>query len=68
MPPLPNYQTNLQLKFHPQFNYYTDGSFRKPKLIAPGVWRKETAGCGIYSPKGLNIAKRLKWPPEYPSS
>ena len=56
---LPDYQTNLPLKFHPQFSYYTNGSSKKPKLISPGVWRKETAGYGIYSPKGLNIAKRL---------
>jgi ribonuclease HI len=27
--------------------------------IAPGVWRREKAGYGIHSPKGLNIAKRL---------
>jgi ribonuclease HI len=58
-PPFPNYHTNLPLKFHPQFSYYTDGSFIKPKEIAPGVWRRERAGYGIYSPKGLNIAKRL---------
>ena len=56
---LPDYQTNLPLKFHPQFSYYTNGSSKKPKLISPGVWRKETAWYGIYSPKGLNIAKRL---------
>ena len=58
-PQLPNYQTNLPLKFHPQFSYYIDGSFIKPKEIAPGEWRRERAGYGIYSPKGLNIAKRL---------
>jgi len=58
-PPLPNYQTNLPLKFHPQFSYYTDGSFMKPKEIAPGEWRRERAGYGIHSPKGLNIANRL---------
>ena len=58
-PQLPNYQTNLPLKFHPQFSYYTDGSFMKPKEIAPGEWRRERAGYGIYSPKGLNIANRL---------
>jgi ribonuclease HI len=58
-PQLPNYQTNFPLKFHPQFSYYTDGSFMKPIEIAPGVWRRERAGYGIYSPKGLNIAKRL---------
>ena len=57
---LPNYQTNLPLKFHPQFSYYADGSFIKPKIeIAPGEWRRERAPYGIYSPKGLNIAKRL---------
>ena len=38
-PQLPNYQTNLPLKFHPQFSYYIDGTFIKPKEIAPGVWR-----------------------------
>ena len=27
--------------------------------IAPGEWRREKTGYGIYSPKGLNIAKRL---------
>ena len=59
IPQLPNYQTNLPLKFHPQFSYYTDGSFKKPKEIAPGVWKRKKAGYGIYSPKGLNIAKRL---------
>ena len=30
-PQLPNYQTNLPLKFHPHFSYYIDGSFIKPK-------------------------------------
>ena len=59
IPQLPNYQTNLPLKFHPQFSYYTDGSFIKPIEIAPGEWRRERAGYGIFSPKGLNIAKRL---------
>ena len=59
MPQLPDYQTNLPLKYHPHFSYYTDGSFKEPKLISPGVWRKETAGYDIYSPKGLNIAERL---------
>ena len=59
IPQIPNYQTNLPLKFHPQFSYYTDGSFMKPKEINLGVWRRERAGYGIYSPKGLNISKRL---------
>jgi ribonuclease HI len=59
IPQLPNYQTNLPLKFHPQFSYYTDGSFMKPKEINPGEWRRKRAGYGIYSPKGLNISKRL---------
>ena len=59
VPQIPNYQTNLPLKFHPQFSYYTDGSFKKPKEILPGTWRREKAGYGIYSPKGINIAKRL---------
>ena len=59
IPQLPNYQTNLPFKFHPQFNYYTDGSFMKPKEINPGEWRRERAGYGIYRPKGLNITKRL---------
>ena len=40
IPQLHDYQTNLPLKFHPQFSYYTNGSFKKPKSIAPGVWRK----------------------------
>ena len=31
----------------------------KPKEINPGIWRRERAGYGIYSPKGLNISKRL---------
>ena len=31
----------------------------KPMEIAPGEWRREKIGYGIYSPKGLNIAKRL---------
>jgi hypothetical protein len=31
----------------------------KPKEIAPGEWRRERAGYGIHSPKGLNIANRL---------
>ena len=31
----------------------------KPKEINPGEWRRERAGYGIYSPKGLNIVKRL---------
>ena len=58
-PQLPYYQTNLPLKFHPQFIYYTDGSFIKPKEISPRLWRRERVGYGIYSPKGLNITKRL---------
>jgi hypothetical protein len=33
IPHLPNYQTNFPLKFHPQFSYYTDGSFMRPKEI-----------------------------------
>ena len=40
MPQLLDYQTNFPLNFHPQFSYYTDGSFKKPKLISPRVWRK----------------------------
>ena len=56
---LPNYQTNFPLKLHPQFSYHTDGSFQKPQEFAPGEWRRERAGYDIYSPKGLNIAKRL---------
>ena len=60
IPQLPNYQTNLPLKFHPQFNYYTHGSFMKPKEINLGVWRRERAGYGIYSPKGLNISMDTK--------
>ena len=36
IPQLPNYQSNLPLKFHPQFSYYTDGSFKKPKEINLG--------------------------------
>ena len=59
IPQLPNYQTNLPLKFHPQFSYYTDGSFMKPKELNLGEWRGERVGYGIYSPKGLNISKRL---------
>ena len=59
IPQLPNYQTNLPLKFHPQFSYYTDGSFVNPKEITHGVWIREKTGYGIYSPKGLNIIKRL---------
>jgi ribonuclease HI len=59
IPQLPNYQTNLPLKFHPQFSYYTYGFFMKPKEINPGEWRRERAGYGIYNPKGLNISKRL---------
>ena len=59
IPQLPNYQTNLPLKFHPQFSYYTDGYFMKPKEINPGEWRRESDGYDIYSPKGLNISKRL---------
>ena len=63
----PNYQTNLSLKFHPQFSYYTDGSFMKPKEINPGVWRRERAGYGIHSPKGLNISKTT-WTPKHLTS
>ena len=58
-PQLPNYQTNLPLRFHPQFSYYTYGSFKNPKEILPGTWRREKAGHGIYSYKGLSISKRL---------
>ena len=35
IPQIPCYQTNLPLKFHPQFSYYTDGSFLPPKEIEP---------------------------------
>ena len=59
IPQLPNYHTNLPLNVHPQFSYYTNGSFMKSKEINPGEWRKEKVGYGIYSPKGLNISKRL---------
>ena len=37
IPQLPDYETNFRLKFHPQFGYYTDGSFKKPKSISFGV-------------------------------
>ena len=50
-PQLPNYHTNLPLKFHPQFSYYTDGSFIKPKEIAPGEWRKEELDTVSTTPK-----------------
>ena len=59
IPQLPNYHTNFPPKFHLQFSYYTNGSFMGPKEINPGVWRRERVGYGIYSPKGLNISKRL---------
>ena len=59
IPQLPNYQTILPLKFHPQFSYYTDGAFKPPKEIGPSEWLRERAGYDIYSPKGLNIPKRL---------
>ena len=56
-PQPPNYQTNLPLKFHPQFSYYTAGSLINPKEISPGVWRREKTGYGIYSLKGLISSK-----------
>ena len=59
IPQLPNYQTNLPLKFHPHFSYYTDGSFKPPKEIGPSEWLRESVEYGIYNPKGLNIPKRL---------
>jgi ribonuclease HI len=31
----------------------------KPKEINPGEWRRERARYGTYSPKGLNISKRV---------
>jgi hypothetical protein len=33
IPQLPNYHTNLPLKFHPQFNYYTYAYFMNPKKL-----------------------------------
>ena len=57
IPQIPCYQTNLPLKFHPQFSYYTDGSFLPLKEIEPNIWMREKAGYGIYSPKGLNIGQ-----------
>ena len=62
VPQLPDYQTNFPLKFHPQFTNLVitlTVYLKKPKLIFPVVWRRETTRYGIYSPKGLNIAKRL---------
>jgi hypothetical protein len=48
-PQLPNYQTNLPLKFHPQFSYYTDGSFIKPMEIAC-PWSMEKRKSWIRNP------------------
>ena len=50
----------LPLKYPPQFCYYTDGSFKPPKQINNGQWRRKKARYGIYNPfKNLKIAKRL---------
>lgn len=35
--PLPNYQTNLPLKFSPQYCYYTDWSFKGLEKGGPSV-------------------------------
>ena len=43
IPQFSNYQTNLPLKFYPQFSYYTDGSFMNPKEIIHWEWRREKA-------------------------
>jgi hypothetical protein len=59
IPQFPNYQTKLPPKFHPRFSYCFDGFFMNPKEINPGEWKRENVGYGIYSPKGLNIPKRL---------
>ena len=40
----------LPLKYPPQFCYYTDGSFKPPKHINNGQWRREKVGYGIYNP------------------
>ena len=50
----------LPLKYHPQFCYYTDGSFIPPKEITQGHWIREIAGYGIHNPfKNLKITERL---------
>ena len=61
MPPLPNYEINTQLKFPPQYSYYTDGSFVPPKRANDGHWKKEKAGYGIYNPtkEEIQISKIL---------
>ena len=53
MPLPPNYQTNLPLKFHPQFSYYTDGSFIKPKEINPEYGEEKELGSVSIAPKAL---------------
>jgi ribonuclease HI len=59
-PPLPPYNLTLPHKFLPQHSYYTDGSFKPPKLTPTNTWRRERAGYGIYnSIKNIQISARL---------
>jgi ribonuclease HI len=59
-PPLPNYNITLPQKFLPQHSYYTDGSFKPPKLLPNNTWRRERAGYSIYnSSKNIHISAHL---------
>jgi hypothetical protein len=59
-PHFPNYTFALPQKFPPMYSYYTDGSFKPPKQVAPNTWRPEKASYGIYNPiKDLQISEHL---------
>lgn len=53
-----NYGTNICLKFSPQHNYYTDGSFQPKEEIKPGLWKQEKTSYGIYSRFKASLIKR----------
>ena len=56
-PQLPNSQTNLPLKFHPQFSYYTNGSFRNPKKLTPENGEKKEMDMVSIALKALTSPK-----------
>ena len=57
MPQLPDYQTNSPLKFHPQFSYYIDSSFKKPKLISPECGEGKQYDMAFIALKGSTLPK-----------
>jgi hypothetical protein len=57
---LPDFPYIHQLKFPPQYCYYTDGSFTPPKQQANGTWDPTQAGYGIWNPLlKINLPQRL---------